>query len=331
MVITKTPFRMSFFGGGTDMKEFYEEYGGSVLSTTFDKYCYVTVRHLPKFFDYSSEFVYSRIERVTDIDEIQHPLIRNCMKYQKMHHIRLAYDADLPARTGLGTSSSFAVGMLNAFHALKGEMVDKKKLANEAIYAERILCHEAGGIQDQIAASFGGLNRIDMDEDGYHVIPLVISRQRKQDLNDSLMLFFTGFSHMSAAVQEKVKENFQDKIRRLQIMKGMVEKAQKILTEKGDLAEFGQLLHESWQIKRSLSGGISTGEIDAMYETARKAGAEGGKLLGSGGGGFLLFYVDKDKKAYVRKALEKLLYVPFSFETGGTRIIYYREEDPVNF
>lgn len=331
MVITKTPFRMSFFGGGTDMKEFYEEYGGSVLSTTFDKYCYVTARHLPKFFDYSSEFVYSRIERVTDIDQIQHPLIRNCMKYQKMHHIHLAYDADLPARTGLGTSSSFAVGMLNAFHALKGEMADKKKLANEAIFTERVLCQEAGGIQDQIAASFGGLNRIDMDKDGYHVIPLVTSRERKQELNDSLMLFFTGFSHMSAAVQEKVKENFQDKIRRLQNMKTMVGEAQRILTGKGNLTEFGRLLHESWQIKRSLSGGVSTGEIDAMYETARKAGAEGGKLLGSGGGGFLLFYVDKDKKPYVRKALEKLLYVPFSFETGGTRIIYYREEDSVNF
>lgn len=331
MVITKTPFRMSFFGGGTDMKEFYEEYGGSVLSTTFDKYCYVTARHLPKFFDYSSEFVYSRIERVTDIDQIQHPLIRNCMKYQKMHHIRLAYDADLPARTGLGTSSSFAVGMLNAFHALKGEMADKKKLADEAIYVERILCDEAGGIQDQIAASFGGLNRIDMDEDGYHVIPLVISRDRKQELNDSLMLFFTGFSHMSADVQEKVKENFQDKIHRLQDMKGMVGDAQNILTGKGNLTEFGRLLHESWQIKRSLSSGISTGEIDVMYDTAHKAGAEGGKLLGSGDGGFLLFYVDKDKKPYVKKALEKLLYVPFSFETGGTRIIYYREEEPVNF
>lgn len=331
MVITKTPFRMSFFGGGTDIKEFYSEYGGSVLSSTFDKYCYVTSRFLPEFFDYFSEFVYSRTERVTDIDKIEHPLIRNCMKFMNLQNIRLAYDADLPARTGLGTSSSFAVGMLNAFHALKGEMADKKKLANEAIYVERILCHEAGGIQDQIAVSFGGLNRIDMDEDGYHVIPIVISRDRKQELNDSLMLFFTGFSHMSAAVQEKVKENFQDKIRRLQNMKTMVGEAQRILTGKGNLTEFGHLLHESWQIKRSLSGGISTGEIDAMYEAARKAGAEGGKLLGSGGGGFLLFYVEKDKKPYVRKALEKLLYVPFSFETGGTRIIYYRAEDPVNF
>lgn len=330
MVITKTPFRMSFFGGGTDMKEFYEEYGGSVLSTTFDKYCYVTVRHLPKFFKYTSEFVYAQTERVTDINQIEHPLIRNCMKYQNMHHIHLAYDADLPARTGLGTSSSFAVGMLNAFHALKGEMTDKKRLADEAIYAERVLCLEAGGIQDQIAASFGGLNRIDMDKNGYHVSPIVISHERKQELNDSLMLFFTGFSHMSATVQEKVKENFQDKVRRLQRMKGMVDGAQEILTKRGNLAEFGKLLHESWQLKRSLSGGISTSDIDAMYEAARKAGAEGGKLLGSGGGGFLLFYVERDKQPRVKKALEKLLYVPFSFETDGTRIIYYREEDSMN-
>lgn len=331
MVITKTPFRMSFFGGGTDMKEFYEEYGGSVLSTTFDKYCYVTARNLPKFFDYTSEFVYARIERVTDIDQIQHPLIRNCMKYQKMHHIHLAYDADLPARTGLGTSSAFAVGMLNAFHALKGEMVDKRKLADEAIYAERVLCNEAGGVQDQIAASFGGLNRIDMDGNGYHVNPIIISHERKRELNDSLMLFFTGFSHMSAVVQEKVKENFQDKVRRLQIMKAMVEDAQRILIGKGNLTDFGKLLHESWQLKRSLSNGISTGDIDSMYEAACKAGAEGGKLLGSGGGGFLLFYVEKDKQFYVKKALEKLLYVPFAFETGGTRIIYYGEDNPVNF
>lgn len=330
MVITKTPFRMSFFGGGTDIKEFYGEHGGSVLSTTFDKYCYVTARQLPEFFEYTSEFVYSRIERVTDIDQIQHPLIRNCMKYQNMHHIHLAYDADLPARTGLGTSSSFAVGMLNAFHALKGEMVDKEKLANEAIYTERVLCHEAGGIQDQIAASFGGLNRIDIDTNGYHVIPLVISRERKRELNNSLMLFFTGFSHMSAMVQEKVKENFQDKVHRLLKMKEMVNQAQRILLGQGNLAEFGQLLHESWQIKRSLSGNISTGDIDDMYEAARKAGAKGGKLLGSGGGGFLLFYVEQDKQPYVKSALERLLYVPFQFETGGTRIIYYGEENMVN-
>ncbi|WP_302482640.1 kinase [uncultured Dialister sp.] len=327
MVITKTPFRMSFFGGGTDMKEFYSEYGGSVLSTTFDKYCYVTVRHLPKFFKYTSEFVYSHIERVTELDDIQHPLIRNCMKYQKMHHIRLAYDADLPARTGLGTSSSFAVGMLNAFHALKGELVDKKTLANEAIYTERVLCNEAGGIQDQIAASYGGLNRIDMSADGYHVSPIVISNARKQELNRSLMLFFTGFSHMSSTVQQGVKEDFDSKIKRLQYMKSLVDEAQSILTSRGSLIDFGKLLHESWKIKRSLSKAVSTDSIDDMYTVALKAGATGGKLLGSGGGGFLLFYVEPDKQAYVKKALNDLMYVPFEFETGGTRIIYYKGED----
>jgi len=327
MIITKTPFRMSFFGGVTDMESFFRENGGAVLSTTFDKYCYVNVRHLPRFFDYSTELSYSKTERVKNIDDIQHPAIRNAMKMLDMHEIRLTYEADLPARSGLGTSSSFAVGMLNAFYALKGKYADKKKLADEAIYLERYLCQEVGGWQDQIAASFGGLNRIDMDKDGYHVSPLVISRERKLELNNSLMLFFTGFSHMSAVVQEKVKENFQNKVRRLQRMKDMVNEAQKILINQGNIGEFGRLLHESWQLKRSLSRGISTNDIDSMYETARKAGAKGGKLLGSGGGGFLLFFVEKDKQPFVKKALEKLLYVPFSFETDGTRIIYYKEED----
>lgn len=325
MVITKTPFRMSFFGGGTDIKEFYSEYGGSVISTTFDKYCYVTTRFLPGFFNYSSEFVYSQTERVNEIEKIEHPLIRNCMKYMDLHHIRLAYDADLPARTGLGTSSSFAVGMLNAFHALKGEMCNKKKLADEAIYVERVLCNESGGIQDQIAAAFGGLNRIDMSEEGYQVKPIILSKQRKKELNESLMLFFTGFSHMSSIVQEKVKENFSDKIKRLQTMKEMVDEAQNILIKDNQLSDFGRLLHETWKLKRSLSSSISNNDIDDMYQTAIKAGAEGGKLLGSGGGGFLLFYVEKDKKKYVREALKNLLYIPFNFETYGTRVIYYDE------
>lgn len=189
MIITKTPFRMSFFGGGTDMKEFFQEYGGAVLSTTFDKYCYVNVRHLPRFFDYSTEISYSKLERVTDIGDIEHPAVRNAMKMLDMHEIRLTYEADLPARSGLGTSSSFAVGMLNAFHALKGKYVDKKRLADEAIYLERELCQEKGGWQDQIAASFGGLNRINFNEDGYEVLPVIINKERKKQLNDSLMMF----------------------------------------------------------------------------------------------------------------------------------------------
>lgn len=194
MIITRTPFRMSFFGGGTDMPEFFKEHGGAVLSTSFDKYCYVNVRHLPRFFDYSTELSYSKLERVTRIEDIEHPAVREAMKFLDMHELRLTYEADLPARSGLGTSSSFAVGMLNAFYALKGKYADKKRLADEAIYLERELCHEAGGWQDQIAASYGGLNVIRFDADGYRVSPVIVSAERKRALNENLMLFFTGFS-----------------------------------------------------------------------------------------------------------------------------------------
>ena len=202
MIITKTPFRMSFFGGGTDMESYFRENGGAVLSTTFDKYCYVNVRHLPRFFDYSTELSYSKTERVTSIDDIQHPLIRNAMKLLDMQEIRLTYEADLPARSGLGTSSSFAVGTLNAFYALKGQYVDKKRLADEAIYLERVLCGEAGGWQDQIAAAFGGFNRINFSSDGYEVLPVIISPERKKRLCDSLLMFFTGFTRFSSEVQK---------------------------------------------------------------------------------------------------------------------------------
>ena len=198
MIITQTPFRMSFFGGGTDLPQFYEEHGGAVISTTFDKYCYVNVRHLPRFFDYSTELSYSKIERVTDVNDIVHPAVREAMKYLDMREIRLTYEADLPARSGLGTSSSFAVGMLNAFYALKGKYADKRKLAEDAIYLERVLCQEAGGLQDQIAAAYGGFNRIDFKGDGWDVRPLILSPDRKKALNRKLLLFFTGFSRFSA-------------------------------------------------------------------------------------------------------------------------------------
>ncbi|MDD6135469.1 MAG: kinase [Selenomonadaceae bacterium] len=328
MIITKTPFRMSFFGGGTDMKEFYEQYGGAVLSTTFDKYCYVTVRHLPRFFDYTSEFAYANIERVKEVEEIKHPLIRNLMKFKDMHEIRLSYEADLPARTGLGTSSSFAVGMLNAFYGMKGKRVDKRRLADEAIYAERVLCKEAGGIQDQIAAAFGGLNRIDMTKGGYKVTPVIISNQRKREFNDNLMLFFTGFSRFSSDIQKGTKKNLADKTKQLLEMKALVDQAEDILTDAhSDLNEFGRLLDYTWRLKRGISDTISTDSIDAIYDRALKAGATGGKLLGAGGGGFLLFYVEQDKQASVMKALQDLLYVPFQFETEGTQVIYFKAED----
>lgn len=327
MIITKTPFRMSFFGGGTDIQEFYDTYGGAVLSTTFDKYCYVTVRHLPPFFDYTSEFSYANIERVRSVDDIKHPLIRNLMKFKDMHEIRLSYEADLPARTGLGTSSSFAVGMLNAFYGIKGKRVDRRRLADEAIYVERVLCNEAGGIQDQIAAAYGGLNRIDMDRNGYNVSPVILSNQRKKEFNDSLMLFFTGFSRISAEIQKKTEANIGDKIKELMEMKSLVDVAEDILVSKGSLNEFGRLLDYTWKLKRGISDAVSTDLIDAIYCRAIRAGALGGKLLGAGGGGFLLFYVEPDKRENVLQELQDLLYVPFSFENDGTQVIYFKAED----
>lgn len=325
MIITKTPFRMSFFGGGTDMPAFFNEYGGAVISTTFDKYCYVNVRHLPRFFDYSTELSYSKTERVTDVNDIQHPAIRGAMKFLDMHEIRLTYEADLPARSGLGTSSSFAVGMLSAFYALKGKYADKNKLAKEAIYLERELCNEAGGWQDQIAASYGGLNRINFSADGFTVDPIIISTERKREFNRNLMLFFTGFTHFSSEVQATI--NVADKTKQRLEMLALVDEAQNILTDKNtDLNEFGRMLDTTWKLKRQTGAKVSTDSIDVLYDKGMKAGALGGKLLGAGGGGFLLFYVEPDKQKYVRDALADLMYVPFEFENGGTRVIHFTPE-----
>ena len=328
MIITQTPFRMSFFGGGTDFSGFFNEHGGAVLSTTFDKYAYVTVRHLPPFFEYKTHLTYSKEEKVNENSKIVHPAIRNAMEWLDMHDLRLTYEADLPARTGLGTSSSFAVGMLSAFYALKGKYADKRKLADDAIYLERTLCAEAGGIQDQIAASFGGLNRINFSADGYTVHPVIISPERKKELNEHLMLFFTGFSRFSSDIQKGTEKSMKDKTQQLIEMYHLVDDAEKILTDKStSLDEFGKLLDYTWKLKRGISSGISTGSIDEQYEKAMKAGALGGKLLGAGGGGFLLFYVPTEKQEAVKKALEGQMYVPFKFENEGTKIIYYGPEE----
>lgn len=322
MVITKTPFRMSFFGGGTDMPEFFREHGGAVLSTTFDKYCYVIVRHLPRFFEYSTELSYSRIERVTDIDAIEHPAIRNAMKMLDMKEIRLTYEADLPARSGLGTSSSFAVGMLNAFHAMQGLRVDKKQLADEAIHVERVLCGESGGWQDQIAAAYGGFNRINFGPDGYEVIPLDIPAERKERLNQNLMMFFTGFTRFSSDVQKANNITAEAKTEQLKKMLALVDDAQNVLIdESADLDDFGRLLGYSWNLKRGTGKAVSTGTIDSLYEKGMAAGALGGKLLGAGGGGFLVFYVQPEYQESVRQAMQDLLHIPFSFEDGGTKLL----------
>ena len=323
MIITQTPFRMSFFGGGTDMENFFKHYGGAVLSTTFDKYCYV-----PRFFDYSTELSYSKTERVTSIDEIQHPAIRNAMKMLDMHEIRLTYEADLPARSGLGTSSSFAVGMLNAFYALKGKYADKKRLADDAIYLERNLCQEAGGWQDQIAASFGGFNRINFNENGYEVLPVIITPERKKRLNQNLMMFFTGFTRFSSDVQKANAAGKIDKTAQLKEMLSLVDEAEKVLTDSArDLDDFGQLLDHTWKLKRKTGSAVSTNSIDVLYAKGIEAGALGGKLLGAGGGGFLVFYVQPEYHEAVRLAMRDLLYIPFEFENGGTRVIHYTPED----
>ena len=331
MIITRTPFRMSFFGGGTDMKEFFNEYGGAVLSTTFDKYCYVTVRHLPPFFDYKTELSYSKIERVTEIEKIIHPAVREAMKMLDTKDIRLTYEADLPARSGLGTSSSFAVGMLNAFHCLKGEYAGKRALADQAIYLERELCQEAGGWQDQIAASFGGFNRINFKDNSYDVVPLIISPERKRLLNDNLLMFFTGFTRFSSDVQkanQAAPEAKAAKIERLKEMLRLVDEAQKVLVDSSaDLDDFGRLLDHTWKLKRQTGSAVSTSGIDALYDKGIAAGALGGKLLGAGGGGFLVFYVEKEKQAAVREAMKDLLYIPFKFENEGTKVIYYEAEE----
>lgn len=328
MIYTKTPFRMSFFGGGTDMREYFEKYGGAVLSTTFDKYCYVSVRHLPHFFEYRNQLTYSRIEKTVSVDELEHPMVRNAMKYLDMHDLCISYDADLPARSGLGSSSSFAVGLLNAFHALKGQYASNRQLAEEAIYVERELCAESGGWQDQIAAAYGGMNRINFSSDGFEVTPVIIQKERKEKLNQNLLMFFTGFSRLASEIEKQKVKAIHDKTAELKEMVRLVDVGEKILTDRhGDLDEFGKLLHYTWQLKRGIGTGVTTNILDEIYQRAMKSGAIGGKLLGAGGGGFFIFYTPEEYQASVKEALSDLLYVPFSFEDSGTQILYYHPED----
>ena len=319
---------MSFFGGGTDIQSFFKESKGAVISTTFDKYCYVNVRHLPKFFDYSTELSYSKTERVSNIDKIEHPAIRNAMKMLNMKDIRLTYEADLPARSGLGTSSSFAVGMLNAFYALKGKYADKRKLAKDAIFLERVLCNESGGWQDQIAASFGGFNRINFEGDDFEVSPIVISSERKHQLNNNLLMFFTGFTRLSSDIQKSNNITAKEKQYQLKQIFELVDVAQDILTnENKSLDDFGYLLDHTWKLKKQTGKTISTNSIDEYYKKGIDAGALGGKLLGAGGGGFIVFYVNHERKQDVLDAMSNLLHIPFAFENYGSRVIYYNPEE----
>ncbi|HEY4166117.1 MAG TPA: galactokinase [Reyranella sp.] len=325
MIITRTPLRVSFFGGGTDYPAWFREHGGAVLATTIDKYLYLHCRYLPPFFDFKSRIVWSKIEQVQEPSEIAHPAIRGVLEWMKIGEgVEIHHHGDLPARTGLGSSSSFSVGLLHALHALRGELVSKRKLAEEAIFVEQQVLQENVGVQDQIQSAFGGLNRIDIRTDGsFEVMPLVVRAERLAGLQKHLLLLYTGLSRTASEIAAEQVATVGQKTAELRTMREMVDQGEKILVGNGDLREFGRLLDESWKLKRSLSSKIAPGFVNEIYDIARQAGADGGKLLGAGGGGFMLIFVTPDKRASVLKSLQRLLPVPFQFERGGTQIVLY--------
>ncbi|MGA8493577.1 MAG: hypothetical protein WB711_24360 [Terriglobales bacterium] len=330
MVITSTPLRISFFGGGTDYPVWYRENGGSVLSTTIDKRCFITCRWLPPFFEYHSRISYTKVENVANNDAIQHPSVRACLQFLgieegvEVHHI-----ADLPARTGLGTSSAFTVGLLLGLYALKNQMRDKISLAEEAIHVEQTLLKEAVGVQDQVSAAHGGFNRINFHTDGsIEVNRILTESNRLAELEQHLALFFTGFSRTASEIaQEQIKVT-PHKRHELEAMLQLVDEAESIITSpNAPLDSFGRLLHEGWKIKRTLTHKISNASIDEIYQAGLSAGALGGKLLGAGGGGFMLFFVPPERREALRARLKKLLCVPFAFSNRGSYVTVYEPEE----
>ena len=328
MIISRTPFRISFFGGGTDYPVWYEENEGAVLGTTIDKYCYITCRYLPPFFENKYRLVYSKIEQAMDVDQINHPSIRETLKFMGIKEgVEVHHDGDLPARTGLGSSSSFTVGFLNALYALKGMMPSKKQLAMDAIHVEQDLIKEHVGSQDQVLTAFGGLNRISFRRDKEFVIQrITLKPERLLSLQSHLMLFYTGLSRTASEIAAEQIHQTPNKKKELSAMFRMVDDGISILNGENKVSDFGKLLHESWQLKRSLTDKISTPEIDEIYDAARHAGAIGGKLLGAGGGGFILFFAKPEDHSGIRARLKRLLYVPFQFENMGSQIIFYEPE-----
>lgn len=332
MIITRTPFRISFFGGGTDYPDWYLQHGGRVLSTTIDKYCYISLRYLPPFFEHKYRIVYSKIENVKHIGEILHPAVREILRFRECDRgLEIHHDGDLPARSGLGSSSSFTVGLLNAISALRREYLSSKDLADDSIHVEQNIIREHVGSQDQIAAAFGGFNEIHFFQDGgFDVSPVIISEQRKRQLNDNLLLVFSGLSRFSSDVAKSKIANFSSRTSQLKKLGEMVNEGIAILRdEKRSLSEFGELMHESWEFKRQLSDKVSTDSIDKLYDTAISAGATGGKVLGAGGGGFVLFYVEPEKRSAVEAALSSFTKVPFQFENTGSKVIVYQPDDVV--
>lgn len=329
MVITRTPYRISFFGGGTDYPGWYLEHGGAVLSTSINKYCYLTARFLPPFFEHRFRIVYSRTEDVQEIDEIKHPAVRETLRWVNLGRgIELHHDGDLPARSGMGSSSSFVVGLLHAMYALKGQLVSKRRLMMEGIHIEQNILRETVGSQDQTAAAFGGLNHIVFRTTGeIEVKPIPLPCERIEALNSHLMLFYTGIKRTAQDVARSYVDDIAAKRKQLDAMSGLVDGAIESLNAGGDIRVFGELLHEAWLLKSGLSGSVSNADVDDVYTRARAAGAIGGKLAGAGGGGFMMLFAPPEQQDRIRKALSELIYVPFRFEFAGSQLIYYDPQE----
>ena len=330
MIITRTPFRISFFGGGTDYPVWYRENGGTVISTTINKYCYIHCRYLPPFFNYKYRIRYTSREETQNINEIKHPSVRECIKFLDINNgIEMIHTSDIPAQSGMGSSSAFTVGFLNVLHALKGEVITKRHLAHDAIHVEQYIIKENVGSQDQVAAAYGGFNKIEFGiEPEFEVHPITIGKDKLKNLQDHLMLFFTGFSRNASDIAGEQIKRTPEKKNELRTMSEMVDDAIDILNyNHSDINEFGRLLHESWNIKRKLTNKITNHEIDNIYKSALDVGATGGKLLGAGGGGCILFFVEPELQPRVREKLKNFLYIPFKFENLGSQIIYYEPKE----
>lgn len=329
MIIARTPYRISFFGGGTDYPSWYREHGGAVIAATIDKYCYLTVRHLPPFFEHRHRVVWSKIEQVGQINEISHPAVRGILDYIGVERgLEIHHDGDLPARSGMGSSSAFTVSLLNALHGLHGRMTSKHKLAMEAIHVEQTVLKETVGSQDQVSAAYGGFNHIRFLQNGeISVSPITISSARAHELDSHLMLFYTGIKRTASEVADTYVQNINHKKRQLRIMYDMVQESIEILASNKPINDFGALLDETWQIKRNLSSTVSNSDVDDIYQKARDSGAIGGKLLGAGGGGFMLIFAPPDCQERIRHTLNNLIHVPFKFEYSGSQIIFFDHEN----
>ena len=330
MIISRTPFRMSLFGGGTDYPDWYLENGGMVLGATIDKYCYLSVRYLPPFFEHKHRVVWSEIELVNNIDEIRHPAVKAILEEMKfIRGLEISYNADLPARSGLGSSSAFTVGLINALTALRGKMISKKALAQDAIRIEQEVIGEAVGSQDQIWAAYGGLNKIEFQKDGkFSISPIIMGEKNYLSLESSLMVFFTGFSRVAPLIAQKKIDNFKNKEEELNMLSTLASSAASSLQDKNyDIKKIGELIHEAWILKRELAEGVTTKEIDEIYKEGLLAGALGGKILGAGGGGFILFVVPPENQANLQKRLSKLVHVKFNFDSVGSNIVVFEPED----